>query len=66
METRIPFFIGSLILPFISVIRRSKKPTPFSPVLSSERSRVFQSVVLNWQIVLPACCLVLMAKAPSI
>ncbi|WP_424629098.1 MFS transporter [Bradyrhizobium sp. SYSU BS000235] len=59
---RIPFFIGSLIVPFIFVIRRSLQET--EAFLARKRhptlSEVFQSIVSNWWIVLAGMLLVVM------
>ncbi|MBN9598932.1 MAG: MFS transporter [Afipia sp.] len=59
---RIPFFIGSLIVPFIFMIRRSLQETEaflarkHHPTLSE----IFASIVTNWQIVLAGMLLVVM------
>jgi len=59
---RIPFFIGSLIVPFIFIIRRSLQETEaflarkHHPTLSE----IFNSILSNWQIVLAGMLLVVM------
>ncbi len=59
---RIPFFIGSLIVPFIFMIRRSLQETEaflarkHHPTLSE----IFSSIVSNWWIVLAGMMLVVM------
>lgn len=59
---RIPFFIGSLIVPFIFVIRRSLQETEaflarkYHPTMSE----IFNSIVSNWRIVLAGMMLVVM------
>src|ERR1700749_403007 len=59
---RIPFFIGSLIVPFIFVIRRSLQET--EAFLARKRqptlSEIFRSIVSNWWIVLAGMLLVVM------
>lgn len=59
---RVPFFIGSLIVPFIFIIRRSLQETEaflarkHHPTLSE----IFTSIVSNWWIVLAGMLLVVM------
>ncbi|MBI3701710.1 MAG: MFS transporter [Afipia sp.] len=59
---RVPFFVGSLIVPFIFVIRRSLQETEaflarkHHPTLSE----IFNSIVSNWWIVLAGMMLVVM------
>ncbi len=59
---RIPFFIGSLIVPFIFIIRRSLQET--EAFLARTRhptlSEVFRSIISNWWIVLAGMLLVVM------
>lgn len=59
---RIPFFIGSLIVPFIFIIRRSLQET--EAFLARKRHptlpEIFQSIVWNWWIVLAGMLLVVM------
>jgi MFS transporter, MHS family, citrate/tricarballylate:H+ symporter len=59
---RIPFLIGSLIVPFIFIIRRSLQET--EAFLARKRhptlSEIFQSIVSNWWIVLAGMLLVVM------
>ncbi|MEH2511759.1 MHS family citrate/tricarballylate:H+ symporter-like MFS transporter [Nitrobacteraceae bacterium AZCC 1564] len=59
---RIPFLIGSLIVPFIFIIRRSLQET--EAFLARKRqptlSEIFQSIISNWWIVLAGMLLVVM------
>ena len=59
---RIPFFIGSLIVPFIFVIRRSLQETEVFLARKHHptMSEVFSSIVSNWWIVLAGMLLVVM------
>jgi MHS family citrate/tricarballylate:H+ symporter-like MFS transporter len=59
---RIPFFIGSLIVPFIFLIRRSLQET--EAFLARKHhptvSEIFSSIVSNWEIVLAGMLMVVM------
>ena len=59
---RIPFFIGSLIVPFIFVIRRSLIETEAFLARAHRPSAAesFRSIIANWQIVLAGMMLVVM------
>ena len=59
---RIPFFIGSLIVPFIFVIRRSLQETEafLARKHHPTMSEIFNSIVSNWWIVLAGMLLVVM------
>lgn len=59
---RIPFFIGSLIVPFIFVIRRSLQETEafLARKHHPSLSEIFASIVSNWWIVLAGMLLVVM------
>lgn len=59
---RIPFFIGSLIVPFIFVIRRSLQETEafLARVKRPTVAESFRSMIVNWQIVLAGMMLVVM------
>ena len=59
---RIPFFIGSLIVPFIFVIRRSLQETEafLARKHHSTMPEIFNSIVSNWWIVLAGMLLVVM------
>ena len=59
---RIPFFIGSLIVPFIFVIRRSLQETEAFLARNHHptMSEIFNSIVSNWWIVLAGMLLVVM------
>ena len=59
---RIPFFIGSLIVPFIFFIRRSLEETQafLARTHRPSASEMFRSMAENWQIVLAGMLLVVM------
>ena len=59
---RIPFFIGSLIVPFIFAIRRSLQETEafLARKHHPTMSEIFNSIVSNWWIVLAGMLLVVM------
>ncbi len=59
---RIPFFIGSLIVPFIFVIRRSLQETEafLARKHHPTTGEIFRSMADNWQIVLAGMMLVVM------
>jgi MHS family citrate/tricarballylate:H+ symporter-like MFS transporter len=59
---RIPFFIGSLIVPFIFFIRRSLEETQafLARTHRPSASEMFRSMAQNWQIVLAGMLLVVM------
>jgi MHS family citrate/tricarballylate:H+ symporter-like MFS transporter len=59
---RIPFFIGSLIVPFIFIIRRSLMETEafLARTHRPTASESFRSILDNWQIVLAGMMLVVM------
>ena len=59
---RIPFFIGSLIVPFIFLIRRSLMETEafLARVHRPSAAESFRSMIVNWQIVLAGMMLVVM------
>ena len=59
---RIPFFIGSLIVPFIFVIRRSLMETEvfLARTHRPTAAESFRSIIANWQIVLAGMMLVVM------
>ena len=59
---RIPFFIGSLIVPFIFIIRRSLQETEafLARKHHPTMSEIFNSIVSNWWIVLAGMLLVVM------
>jgi len=59
---RIPFFIGSLIVPFIFVIRRSLMETEafLARKHHPTAAESFRSIIANWQIVLAGMMLVVM------
>jgi MHS family citrate/tricarballylate:H+ symporter-like MFS transporter len=59
---RIPFFIGSLIVPFIFLIRRSLMETEafLARVHRPSTAESFRSMIVNWQIVLAGMMLVVM------
>jgi len=59
---RIPFFVGSLIVPFIFIIRRSLQETEafLARKHHPTMSEIFNSIVSNWWIVLAGMLLVVM------
>ena len=59
---RVPFFIGSLIVPFIFLIRRSLTETEAFLARTKRPSAAesFRSMIANWQIVLAGMMLVVM------
>jgi MFS transporter, MHS family, citrate/tricarballylate:H+ symporter len=59
---RIPFFIGSLIVPFVFYIRRSLEETPefLARKHRPSISEVFWSMIRDWQIVIAGMLLVVM------
>jgi MHS family citrate/tricarballylate:H+ symporter-like MFS transporter len=59
---RIPFFIGSLIVPFIFVIRRSLEETQafLARTHRPSTSEIFRSMAQNWQIIIVGMLLVVM------
>lgn len=59
---RIPFFVGSLIAPFIFIIRRSLQETEafLARKHHPTMSEIFNSIVSNWWIVLAGMLLVVM------
>lgn len=59
---RIPFFIGSLIVPFIFMIRRSLQETEafLARKHHPTTAEIFRSIVENWQIVVAGMLLVVM------
>jgi MFS transporter, MHS family, citrate/tricarballylate:H+ symporter len=59
---RVPFFIGSLIVPFIFFIRRSLEETQafLARTHRPSASEMFRSMAENWQIVLAGMLLVVM------
>ncbi len=59
---RIPFFIGSLIVPFLFVIRRSLQETEafLARTHRPSTAEIFRSMLENWRIVLAGMLLVVM------
>ncbi len=59
---RIPFCIGSLIVPFIFIIRRSLQETEafLARTYHPSLSEIYKSIILNWKIVLAGMLLVVM------
>jgi MFS transporter, MHS family, citrate/tricarballylate:H+ symporter len=59
---RVPFFIGSLIVPFIFIIRRSLMETEafLARVHRPSAAESYRSMIVNWQIVLAGMMLVVM------
>jgi MHS family citrate/tricarballylate:H+ symporter-like MFS transporter len=59
---RVPFFVGSLIVPFIFVIRRSLEETAVFRARTHHpsASEIYRSIVVNWRIVLAGMMMVVM------